>query len=80
MSRSNKNIQIQTDDVPYKEIPEADRYYIGRNKAGVQVSVQKPDKYEYDRWQASRKLSKPEWDLEDEPDDDRFNLREKELL
>jgi hypothetical protein len=63
---------------PYQAVPEARRYYIGRDKAQINVSVQQPDRYSYDRWKASRKLGLPEWELADEPDTDIYNLREKE--
>lgn len=86
MSRSNPQnpftpSQIHSNDQPYTEVPEAERHYVGRNKGKVDVFVQAPDRYEYERWKASRRLGRPEWELADEPDfDNRLdNVEDKEI-
>lgn len=67
MSRSQPQVRSNAD---YQDIPESQRHYIGRDKPSIEVSVQKPDRYEYERWQTSRRLGIPEWELPDTPDYD----------
>lgn len=54
------------------------KQYIGVDKPVVELTVEKKDRWYYDRWKAAQKLNMKVWDMADEPDIDIYNLKEKE--
>jgi len=56
------------------------KYYPGENEPIPGMSVEPYDKHYYNRWKAAKKLNMKVWEMEDEPDDDSNNLREKEIM
>lgn len=72
MSRSQPTHTNNEDIQTYK-------YYPKENKPIPGMYIQPKDKYYYDRWKAAERLGKKHIDLEDEPDNERYDLKEKEI-
>lgn len=76
LSRPNKKQRTPTNE--YKNIPESERYYIGRDKPKIERSTHKALHW-WEKHQLGYKAKAwPKRDID--IDDDRYNMKEKETL